>query len=215
MTSRTLSQTAGKILAVDTSTASGSLAVGDSGKVLATVQWTGKSMHSELATREVTRVLEKAGFTLDQISHFTVNIGPGSFTGLRVGINLVRTLAYSLDKPVAAFSSLEVLASPYNGQKVLVAIKALRDFYYVAAYQDGQTLVEPCSMDINQIRALGPFDQTLIEGQAGFTPQTNAGQLVQLARDASFFSWNSVKPLYVRGSEAEEKLKLGILKPLA
>lgn len=225
MTSQTSSLTGGNVLAVDTSTASGSLAIAKFAKdsppqIICESKWTKLAMHSEVATLEVQSALKKANITLPEITHFAVNIGPGSFTGLRVGINLIRTLAYALEKPVATFSSLELLAfeNGNEGEKIMVAIKAIQNFYYAAAYvkssEHMQTLVEPFSGTLEEVHAKGNFDRTLVEGDHLKMSGAGARLLVQLCAKASFSPWNIVKPLYVRGSEAEEKLKKGILKPL-
>ena len=223
MTSAILSQIDGNVLAVDTSTASGSLAIAEfkngQSKILGQTHWQKKAMHSEVATLELTRLLQQSQMSLQDISHFAVNIGPGSFTGLRVGINLVRALAYALNKPVAQFTSLEVMAflNAQEGETVLVALKAIQNFFYAGVYQKQNgligTLVEPQSTTLEEVPRLAQGCGTIIEGN-GPALSFDAGNLLQMTATASFFSWNDVKPLYVRGSEAEEKLGKGFLKPL-
>src|SRR4051812_2307414 len=95
-------------LAVATSGVYGSLAL--AGKQ---VMWDKKAMHSELATVKLQELLALANLTLKNLTHIAVNVGPGSFTGIRVGINLARTLAYGLSLPVAPFNSLALLAAKY------------------------------------------------------------------------------------------------------
>lgn len=225
MTSPTSSRTDGNIiLAVDTSTAGGSLALAEVKnsvpKILSERRWDKLAMHSEVATLEVAQCLSDAGLSLNEVTHFAVNVGPGSFTGLRVGINMIRTFAYALDRPVAMFSSLEALAFANSrpGDHVLVAIKAIQNFYYFAAYENlagsMKTLVEPMSGTVAEIHGQNFVGKTLIEGEAREIARASAPILVQLSVSASFSSWKTVKPLYVRASEAEEKLKKGILKPL-
>lgn len=218
------------LLAVDTSHAGGSLAVarmdGEGRPIAPThhTQWQGQAMHSEVATLELEKLLESARLKLGDLTHFAVNIGPGSFTGLRVGINLARGLAYTLDLPVMTASSLAVLAakSATTGN-VLVAVKAIQKFYYAGIYSaDLATLVEPFSCEEPELASVASqhgCTEVLIEGQtSGFQPQTRALDLIDMHSrsriHSRFFSWRDVKPLYVRGSEAEEKLKKGLLKPL-
>src|SRR4051812_5424411 len=95
-------------LAIVTSGSTGSLALGH-----AQVAWTKKAMHSELATVKLSELLNAGGRQLGEITRLAVNIGPGSFTGIRVGINLARSLAYGLGIPVASFNTLEVLAAKH------------------------------------------------------------------------------------------------------
>lgn len=218
MTSPILLRTDGEspvIVAVDTSTAAGSVAVGSRIR-----RWDKLAMHSEMATVEFQTILKDSGLQLTDIHAFAVNIGPGSFTGLRVGINLVRTLAYSLDKPVALFSSLEALAfaNLAEGDSAMIAIKAIQKFYYAGAFARTaggmKTLVEPFSATLEEARGKAGALKILVEGESKPFQLSDASTLVAMSANASFSSWKCVKPLYVRGSEAEEKLRKGLLKPL-
>lgn len=218
------------LLSVDTSGHKGSLALAriDNDRVGETHQcvWTKKAMHSEIATVQLQELLSKAHLQLSDLTHLAVNVGPGSFTGLRVGISLVKTLAYSLQIPVAKLNSLEVQAFVHAppGEKVFVANKAVQTFYYVAAFERVQTgvntLLSPRSADEPELVNLArDCTKTLVEGKTeGFTPATEALDLITCLAASGFsktFSdWKSVEPLYLRASEAEEKLKKGLLKPL-
>lgn len=217
MTSPILSPTDGKLnlVAVDTSTAIGSVAVGGFSRC-----WNKLAMHSEIAVLEFQNLLDEARLKLPDIQGFAVNVGPGSFTGLRVGINLVKTLAYALEKPVAMFSSLEALAfeNLSDGESAMIAIKAIQNYYYAAAYEKGpqgmKTLVEPHSATLAEIRGKAGGLKLLVEEETAPLRASDAKTLVAMSANASFSSWKCVKPLYVRGSEAEEKLRKGLLKPL-
>lgn len=225
MTSPISSPTDGKLLAVDTSTATGSLALaefkkGSFQKILGEASWNKKAMHSEVASIELEALLARTGIQLTQIDGFAVNIGPGSFTGLRVGLNLVRALAYALTKPVARFSALEIIANSQitEGERILVATKAVQNFLYAGVFEKREgkikTLVEPYSTTLDEALGHAHNFKTFIEGHNAPSPSYTARQLVQMCGNTQFFSWNELKPLYIRGSEAEEKLKKGLLKPL-
>lgn len=220
------------LLAVDTSHTSGSLALasGDaqSGSLTPIDQrsWRKQAMHSEVATLELQSMFKESGRSLDQLTHLAVNIGPGSFTGLRVGINLSRTLAYLLNKPVYCFNTLEILAFKNHSpnEKVFVAVRAIQNYFYGAAYQwqgdTQQELLAPTSLEDPKTQAAAlNCTKVLVEGHSqGLDTQTSATDLVQMLGSCfakrPLFSWQNVKPLYVRGSEAEEKLKRGIIKSL-
>src|SRR4051812_41009503 len=101
------------LLSVETTSSQGSLSltkIDSKHQLLASQSWDKKSSHSEIITQELTAALQEARLTLDELTHFAVDVGPGSFTGIRVGLNLIRTLGYALEKEIRAFSSLEVLA---------------------------------------------------------------------------------------------------------
>jgi tRNA threonylcarbamoyl adenosine modification protein YeaZ len=218
------------LLSVDTSGTKGSLALArieqNHIREMRQVEWTKKAMHSEVATVELQSLLNRSKVELRAITHLAVNSGPGSFTGLRVGMSLVKTLAYSLNLPVCSFNTLESLAFAKTnaGEKVLVATKAVQNFYYAAVFarvESGvETLLAPRSCEDSQLESLSEScTKVLIEGRtAGFEPVCEARHLVELLVASGFSSkfsdWKSVEPLYLRASEAEEKLKKGLLKPV-
>lgn len=104
-----------KLLGIETSSPSFSVAVSEGPKILTTLQGEGQGRPSSLLTDLIQQSLEKAGLKLPELDGFAISIGPGSFTGLRVGVMTVKTLAWALKKPVLPISSLEVLAHGAGG----------------------------------------------------------------------------------------------------
>lgn len=212
------------LAAVDTSHARGSLVVASydksEWKILTESAWDKKAMHSEVATLEFEKAMRHAGLDLAQLTHLAVNHGPGSFTGLRVGMNLTRTLAYVFNLPIATISTLEILAARDGDGPTLVATKAVQNFFYVAAYDGDQEILAPRSMEEDGLRnSAKNMTKVLIESLTpGFNASTEARDMLpilgQMSGKTRFFSWPDAKPLYVRASEAEEKLKRGLLKPI-
>ena len=99
-----------KILAVDTATQSCSVAVTDQRQLLAELTIANGRTHSRHLMHLIENVFEMAGLKVEQVDGFAATIGPGSFTGLRIGISAVKGLAYALHKPMVGISSLEALA---------------------------------------------------------------------------------------------------------
>jgi len=95
---------------VDTATKSCSVAVIDGDSLLAESTSVNDQTHSRHLLNIIDNVLGMAGLKISQLEGFAVSIGPGSFTGLRIGIASVKGLAFSLTKPVVGVSSLETLA---------------------------------------------------------------------------------------------------------
>lgn len=130
-----------KILAVDTSTFTGSVALVDGQGVAA--EWTLRSSrtHNRRLLGTVDAILKEAGWTLEAVGGFAVTSGPGSFTGLRIGLTTVKTLAWITAKPFAAVCSLEALAAPlaFSSMPVCALLDARKQEIYGAVYQpDGK-----------------------------------------------------------------------------
>ncbi|HEV2470419.1 MAG TPA: tRNA (adenosine(37)-N6)-threonylcarbamoyltransferase complex dimerization subunit type 1 TsaB [Candidatus Sulfotelmatobacter sp.] len=127
------------LLVTDTSGRNGSVALAradessnDKVHVIDPVPLTGGTFSAQLVP-QIAGLLAKHGFNKTQIDAFIVVSGPGSFTGLRVGLAAIKALAEILTKPIVAVSLLEVLASAGNG-KVFAAIDAGRGEMYAGEY---------------------------------------------------------------------------------
>src|ERR1700680_3742116 len=99
------------ILAVDTSTRTGSAALLRDSQVLAEISGYGATPFSTRLFRDIALLQERQNFSLDQVDVFAVAAGPGSFTGLRVGLTAVKAWAEVHRKPIAAISGLEAIAA--------------------------------------------------------------------------------------------------------
>jgi tRNA threonylcarbamoyladenosine biosynthesis protein TsaB len=98
------------ILAIDTSTRTGSAAILRDSQILAEVSGYEETLYSNRLFRDIAALQEKANFSMDQVDVFSVASGPGSFTGLRVGLTAVKAWAEVHGKPIAAISGLEAIA---------------------------------------------------------------------------------------------------------
>jgi tRNA threonylcarbamoyladenosine biosynthesis protein TsaB len=97
-------------LAVDTTTPSGSAALLDNGRVMAEIGVEARVDHSVRLLAAVDHLLTACGLDIRQVEGFSLAAGPGSFTGIRVGLSTVKAFAFASNKPVAAVSSLAALA---------------------------------------------------------------------------------------------------------
>ena len=91
---------------------------------------------SEVLLSDIDELLDKAGLTLNDMDFFAVITGPGSFTGLRIGVNTVKSFAYVLDKKIVAVTSLEKLAYNSKKERVCVVIKAYADYCIMAEFDN-------------------------------------------------------------------------------
>jgi tRNA threonylcarbamoyladenosine biosynthesis protein TsaB len=102
------------------------------------------------------------------VERLCVGVGPGGFTGLRLGISTARALAQALDLPVVPISSLDALAAPHSGT-VAALIDARRGEVFAAVYEDGQRTREPVAIDPATLaRELTPGTLTVGDGAVRF-----------------------------------------------
>ena len=130
--------TTGLVLSVETSTSTGSLALAENQKILNSKCWTSEGSHSDVITLALQSVLGETNTTLRDLSAITLGVGPGSFTGIRIGVNLAKGLAYSLNLPVYELSSLLSCSGPaaIQGYRTIFAgMKAFRNLFYCSKYE--------------------------------------------------------------------------------
>lgn len=118
----------GWLLALDTSTTTIVVAAGTTGgRLLAADAFEGRYRHSQELLPAVVRLIEAAGLRLADLAGVVVGIGPGAFTGLRVGIATAKTLAHELQRPVVGIGSAEALLAGVDGATVLWLPSGARD----------------------------------------------------------------------------------------
>jgi tRNA threonylcarbamoyladenosine biosynthesis protein TsaB len=146
------------LLAVETSTPATSAAVvGDDGP-RALVQHVAANRHGELLAPAVAEALSQAGVTPRDLTHVVAGVGPGPFTGLRVGVTFARTTAHALGVPALGVCSLDALAAAAGSAGDVVAVTdARRREVYWARYVDGRRVEGPqVGRPADVATALGP-----------------------------------------------------------
>ena len=98
------------ILSIDTSTKVCSVALHQNGKLLAVNELYTEKSHSGMLTTLCENVVKYAGFSLNAVDAFAVAKGPGSYTGLRIGVSTAKGFCFALDKPLIAVNTLEAMA---------------------------------------------------------------------------------------------------------
>lgn len=126
-----------KILAVDTSSTSGSIAVIDGKTLLAEVTFGNVGAHSDWLLKNIDILFAGLGLTAKDMDLFAIASGPGSFTGIRVGISAVKGLAWSLGKKVVGVSTLKAIALNlrYSNMTVCPVLDARKSEVYTALYR--------------------------------------------------------------------------------
>ncbi len=125
-----------KILGVDTTTKFLCLGIYDGSKIYEYSLESGIK-HSALLVPTIKRVLDVLGWHIRDIDYFACGLGPGSFTGMRVGLSTIKGLSWSLDKPIIGISSLDILARNASrlGGYIVPAIDAKRGLIYCSIYR--------------------------------------------------------------------------------
>ena len=230
-------------LGIETSTASGSIALFSDEKILGSCQWSRSGSHSEFITSSFQDLLRQQNLDAKKIQRIGVGIGPGSFTGIRVGINFARALAYVLNIKVFNCNSLQLLCYQpglltKKNFRVLVIQYAFRDIVYSCEYEIDQNTVTPTT----EVQALAAEKLSSVitrpilvlgTGYEALKSRLDHSQLALCIRDSSYYdlprasdfvfspltaasenhlsAWNQTIPLYIRASEAEEKLRQRLL----
>ncbi|MCM8709760.1 tRNA (adenosine(37)-N6)-threonylcarbamoyltransferase complex dimerization subunit type 1 TsaB [Clostridium sp. SYSU_GA19001] len=130
------------VLSIDSATESASCAVLSDEKLLGEINLNDKKQHSVVLMPMVDNLLKSLKLTIKDIDGFVVSKGPGSFTGLRIGMSMVKGLSQGTNKPFVSVSSLDALAfnMAYSHGLICPIIDALRDNVYTALYcfEDGK-----------------------------------------------------------------------------
>jgi tRNA threonylcarbamoyladenosine biosynthesis protein TsaB len=124
------------VLSIDSATESASCAILDNEKLLGEVSLNNKKQHSVVLMPLVDSLLKNLKLTIKDIDGFVISKGPGSFTGLRIGMSMVKGLSQGSNKPFASVSSLDALAynMAYTEGIICPILDALRDNIYTALY---------------------------------------------------------------------------------
>jgi tRNA threonylcarbamoyladenosine biosynthesis protein TsaB len=126
-----------RLLAVETSTLTGAVALLQSGSVVAESRVSVAVTHGERLMAAIDGVLRAARCELGDVDAFAVAVGPGSFTGLRIGVSTVKSLAFATGKPVVGVPTLDALAwtLPFCAYPVCPILDAKKDEVYAALYR--------------------------------------------------------------------------------
>lgn len=145
------------ILSVDTSSSNCSVALIQNQVTLGEISINFNLQHSVLLMPLVEELLEKLNIKPSELSALTVSVGPGSFTGLRIGLAAVKGIALALNIPIYAADALSVLAfGAFGYQGLLIPmVDALRNGYYTGIYTFSkgklETIMEPAILTLDEL----------------------------------------------------------------
>lgn len=187
------------VLAADTSLPILSAALLRDGALLGCVALEGKGSRNEKLLPAIDWLLSESGVDRRGIDLFAVTRGPGSFTGVRIGLATMQGLALALDKPLIAMSTHEAIA-PAKG-RVTIVDDAGRGEFYVSEFDDGRETRAPHLAKEAHGLVISDFLQTNNVAAAC------ARRALDIVARGDAERYRDVTPIYVRLAEAEAKLQ--------
>lgn len=178
------------VLGLDTCLNACSVAVIDGERLLASASEVMARGHQERLAPMAQRVMAEAGIGFDSLERIGATVGPGSFTGLRVGVAFAKGLASALSIPAVGVGTLEALAAQGEGL-VIACLDARRDQVYLQAFEDGRPLMAPDVLPVGTATAR----VTEIAMSRPFTVVGSGGALV--APEATLVAADGADPAYV------------------
>ena len=216
-----------RVLAVDTSTMAGGVALLDDERVVGESLLDVRTTHSERLMLAVERALGDAGWAADSLDGLAVAVGPGSFTGLRIGLAAVKGLALALGCPIAAVPTLDAMAAglSWASRPVCPVLVARKGEVFASLYRwDGEAMHREWDYLSLSVEALGARLAEPVIGVgdgAGLvsSPFMALAYPVRRGPSAAVVGWlgreqlrrgetvnpSELVPLYLRPSEAELK----------
>jgi tRNA threonylcarbamoyladenosine biosynthesis protein TsaB len=223
-----------RALAIETSSRIGSVALAEDGNTLAQDTFPHGLQHAARIIPAIDTLCRQLNWTATDLREIFISAGPGSFTGLRIGITLAKTLALATGAALVAVPSVRVLVenAPPEAKNVIIVLDAKRDQIFTASFTrsaDGWTELQPAHLGtLAAILAKSPRPVHLIgEGipyHRKFIPDNDPGILLtdesswrpqarivatlgwRMARANKFTDAMNLRPIYIRKPEAEEKL---------
>ncbi len=197
------------LLSVDSSAVTASAALTNGDHVIKSEFINNGLTHSETLLPLIESVMH--GHSFSDLDAIAVTAGPGSFTGVRIGVTTVNAFAYAEKKPIVAVSSLAALrhaAQGRFGNRILCMLDARNGNGYAAVYEGEECIVPPCAcVQKEMLDSLSGTEYIVVGDCCGNHDSVNAGLVIAevLARraDDSLKTCSYAAPMYLRQSQAE------------
>lgn len=206
-----------KVLYIDTSTSYLYTAIVDDGKLIEEIKEADGQNLSEVALPKIATMFKKSNLKPQDIEKIIVVNGPGSFTGIRIGLTIAKVYAWSLKIPITTIYSLEAMAISSEQEKIHVPIiDARRGFVYSAIYgKNNEVILKPQHIELKKLQEYlkdlkeyeiitnDNFDN--IKETVPYNP--NLQKIVEHFKDKKEINPHAVNPEYLKLTEAEESKK--------
>lgn len=201
-------------LFIDTAISSVSISIIKDNKILSIIQENIPNEHSKFATSYVKRVIDEAGIDANDVDNILVVNGPGSFTGVRIGVTIAKTYGYLINKDIIPVSSLKSLAISSNKNEVVMSvISANRNNYYVGIYdKEYNNLIDEQFINSNGLLELiskyNPYivsNDFYVLGKYKFNKvNLDIVKIVDYYKDMDKVNYHAVIPNYLKLPQAME-----------
>jgi len=193
-------------LTIDTSSSTGSMVIGNDGKILAKSEWSKDKSHSEKITGAMEELFKNASIEAKDLQLLVCGHGPGSFTGLRVGLSVIKSLAFSFSLPIIAIDdgfALALNAVPSQTQKpILSVIDAQKNKVFAAIYEyktEKLLTIMPSTLlswdELNQKLSENSYI-CVGDGYTTYSPFLAADILKKLQRDSKIADQPNAEKIY-------------------
>ena len=170
-----------------------------------------QTKHSLTLMPYIEQLLEENNVTLSELDFFAVVVGPGSFTGIRIGVSTIKALCYATGKKALTLTSFDLLAYADNSHdKAFCVVDANHDNYYSCAYDNKSITMSACFLSNEQIaQNLGDYKICAI--QECDLPNVTVCDVISglknavKAKASELVNESEILPLYVKRSQAEEE----------
>ncbi len=210
-----------RILALDTCFNKSYAVLRDEDNIIANkiIESNDKNYHSAFLISAIKDILVKNNLFIKNLDAIGINIGPGSFTGIRAGITIARVLAQQADLKLIGIPSLQILACiNSSNQETIVITDARKNKVYFAKYSGNEIIISPSLLDKNEIQnhitnnTCIITDFSIYNYLSEFGIQTNKYEdndeklglylsgivLDKLKKEKDDFHWAKIKPLYIQ-----------------
>ena len=164
--------------------------------------------HSVVLMGEVDKALKEACLCPEECDFFAAVTGPGSFTGIRIGISTAKGFAVALDKPMVSVTAFELIAYNVEDDRFYVVIDAAHSHYYVCGFdREKKVISEPCYLSEEETVKLGNLYGFEDLRLSNYKRLDIKNCLYPAVTAKSAFKSHKMTALYVRKSQAEENRK--------
>lgn len=189
-----------KILAIDTTSENLVIAFYDEGEIKSYISQEGSKKHNSLLMPAIEKLLSENNCNIEDVDYFACVVGPGSFTGIRIGVSTIKALSFATGKKAVAITSFEELSYGIKEDEFYVAIDCRHNAYYFAKYKNDYTFEVDCGeIDGDE---LDKKDCLVIKKSGASNPQ----KLIAVAKEKIAHNmFENITPYYLKKSQAERE----------